>query len=231
MKQVIGIVGGLGTETSCKFCFSVNHKIKKIHNCQPHIILDNVPISNKQLNLFAHGNASMEVAKLLHNSVKRLNLSTANVIVIPCNAAHVFIDQLREHSRVPIMSIIEETAKECKNKSFRKVGVLGSSLTINSGMYKKELQKHSIGMVIPEPDEQHFISSCIIKIIHLEQTEEDKQKMLQIVEKMKNKGAEAVILGCTDLFLLLANEETSLPKIDSTEILENALVSRVIEGR
>ena len=228
MKQTIGIVGGLGTETSCKFCFSVNHKIKKIHQQQPHIMMDNVPMSKEQENIIAHGNASIEVAKLLHDSVKRLNVSMADVIVIPCNTVHVFIDQLREHSRVPIMSIIEETAKECKKKELKKVGVLGSSLTINSGMYKEELEKHAIETVIPEADEQHFISSCILRIINLQQTAEDKEKMVQIVEKMKDKGAEAVILGCTDLFLLLAKENTPIPKIDSTEVFEDALVSKMI---
>ena len=228
MKQTIWIVGGLGTETSCKFCFSVNHKIKNIRRCQPHIIMDNVPMTRELENLIIQNNASEEVAKLLHDSIKRLNVSMADVIVIPCNTVHVFIDQLREHSRVPIMSIIEETSKECKKKEFKKVGVLGSSLTINSGMYKEELKKHTIETVIPEADEQEFISSCILKIINLEHTKEDKQRMLKIVEKMKNKGAEAVILGCTDLFLLLAKENTPIPKIDSTEVFENALVSRMI---
>ena len=228
MKQTIGIVGGLGTETSCKFCFSVNHKIKNVHQQQPHIIMDNVPMSKELEKVIAHGNASIEVAKLLHGSVKRLNVSMADIIVIPCNTVHVFIDQLREHSRVPIMSIIEETAKECKKKSLKKVGVLGSSLTINSGMYEEELKKHSIKAIIPEEDERNFISSCIIRIINLEQTDEDKRKMIEIVEKMKDKGAEAVILGCTDLFLLLSKENTPIPKIDSTEVFEDALVSRMI---
>lgn len=231
MKRTIGIVGGLGTETSCKFCFSVNHKIKNVHQHQPHIIMDNVPMSRELENIIAHGNASEEVAKLLHDSVKRLNISTADIIVIPCNTVHVFIDKLREHSRVPIMSIIEETAQECKKKDFSKVGILGSSLTINSKMYEKELKKHSIEAVIPEKDEQHFISSTILRIINLEHTEEDKQKLIQIVERMKDKGAEAVILGCTDLFLLLAKEETSIPKIDSTEVLEDAIVSRIINEK
>ncbi len=224
MSKTLGIIGGLGTETSCSFCLNINTQVKKTQETQPHLIMDNVPISNTALNTIAHGGRSSEVEELLTNSVKRLNDSKADVIVIPCNTVHVSIDRLRELSSAPILSIIEETAKECEKRRLRKVGVLGSSLTIKEGLYSKELQKCSIEVVIPNNTEQEFVSNCIIRIIHFNTTKEDKEKILEIIANLQAQGAEAIILGCTDLFLIVSSNDVSLPLIDSTKVLENAAV-------
>jgi len=224
MDKKLGIVGGLGSETSCSFCLNVNQAIKRSQGKQPQIILENVPISDQATESIANGEFSAEALGLLVDSVKRLNACKVNFIVIPCNTVHIFINDLRKISDVPILSIIEETAKECKNQSFTQVGVLGSTTTIKERLYATELQKNGISAIIPSKEDQTFVSACIIKILNQNTTIEDKQKMIFIIQEMQSKGAAAIILGCTDLFLLVSPPDVPLPLINSTQILENTVI-------
>lgn len=231
MTKRLGIVGGLGPETSCSFCLNVNNEVKKIHDAQPQIIMENVPISDKALDIIAHGGFSAEVLGLLVDSVKRLNLAEVDFIIIACNTVHVFINDLRRISDVPILSIIEETVKECRNKSLKRVGVLGSTTTIKERLYAQELQKHSIDVVVPNKDDQQFVSDCILRIISGRSTPEDKERMKKIIVQLQTEGAEAVILGCTDLCLIISPEDVTLPVINSTSVLEKAAVEYLMSQK
>ena len=226
--STIGIVGGLGTETSCSFCFNINSKIKNSHQIQPHLIMDNVPVPDEIFHKIANGEHNQAMFNLLKDSVTRLNQINSDLIVIPCNTVHIFIDQLRKISKTPILSIIEETAKKCVEKSFKKVGVLGSTTTTKSGLYKKELNKHSIKTICLNEINQRIVTDIIIKILNLESNDKDAKKLLKIIQEMKDQGAEAVILGCTDLFLLVKEKESVLPVIDSTKVLEQSVVSKLM---
>lgn len=227
MTTTLGIVGGLGTETSCSFCLNVNHKIRRTHQAQPHIVLDNVPMSMEGEKSLKHGIFSKETVKLLEDSVQRLNNANASLIVIPCNTVHIFLSQLRERSNVPILSIIEETVKECQKRSITKVGVLSSTTTFKSGLYTKVLKEEGIECVDLTHEQQEFVSECILRIVNGEHKEEDSHKIIGIIEELKVKGAELVILGCTDLFLIVSESESPLPIINSTEVLENAAVREI----
>ncbi|MDP3990306.1 MAG: amino acid racemase [archaeon] len=228
MNKIVGVIGGLGPEAGCSFYLNVNHKIRKTTTMQPHLVIDNLPVSRDSKSKITMENYSLSILELLKESVKRFNLLKVDFIVIPCNTAHMFIKELREMSSVPIISIIEETAKECKRSSFKTVGVLSTTNTAKSNLYLDELKKQKIKLISPEPDEQQFLSKCVRKIVNLEDTSNDKQKMLEIIQKLKEKGAEAVILGCTELFLLVSAEDSPLPIIDSKTVLENVTVNKLI---
>lgn len=230
MNKTLGIVGGLGTETSCSFCFSVNQQVKKSSADQPHIIMDNVPVPKEVERAIAHGKHSPEMGLLLEDSVRRLNQSGASLIVIPCNTVHVFIDKLREQSTVPILSIIEETANECVKLGFQKVGILASSTTTKQKLYEKKLGEKKIKLLTPNDREQEFLSGCIVKILNNRLEKEDKQKIIEILERLQKNGAEAIILGCTDLFLAVKPEDVTLPLINSTAILENSVIKWFLQN-
>src|SRR3989338_4254960 len=224
MNKTLGIVGGLGTETSCSFCFNVNRQVKDISPGQQHIIMDNVPVPKEVERAIAHGEHSPEMFFLLKSSVRRLDKSGAHLIVIPCNTVHVFIDELRQQSTVPLLSIIEETTKECVKHGFQKVGLLASSTTVRQKLYNEKLRENGIELLIPDEQQQDFLSECIIKILNSHLEKEDKQKIIEILERLQESGAEAIILGCTDLFLAVKPEDVTLPLINSTAVLENSVI-------
>ncbi len=229
MKQrILGVIGGLGPETGCTFCLNVNRKFKLFTKRQPHIVLDNLPISQKAEERLIKGGPSQEHLDLLLESVHRLNRLDVDFIVIPCNTVHIFIDELREKSRAPILSIVEETTKKCREMKRTKVGILGSTKTIQSGLHATELKKGGIESITPSEVDQRFVSECILRIINNKIREDDKEKMRTIIEKLENRGAEGILLGCTELPRLISNQDAHIPIINTIQILEDASIVQLI---
>ena len=229
MKQkILGVIGGLGHETGCNFCLNVNKKFKPLTKRQPHILLDNLPISQEAEERLINGGPSKEHLDLLMESVQRLNKLNVSVIVIVCNTVHIFIDELRRLSKIPILSIIEETANKCKDMNFMKVGIIGSTKTVESGIHSKKLKKLGIDVVIPNQIDQRFVSECIVRIINNTINDDDKEKMIKIIKTLEKEGAQAIILGCTDLPLLISKFKSNVPIINTMELLENAAVSSLL---
>lgn len=229
MKQkILGVIGGLGPETGCKFCLNVNKKFKSLTKRQPHILLDNLPIPQEAEERLINGGPSQEHLDLLLESVQRLNTLDADLIVIVCNTVHIFIDDLRKESTVPILSIIEETAKKCKDMNVSKVGILGSTKTIKSNLHANELSKWNIASIMPDDNSQCFVSECILRIINNKIKDDDKIRMIKIIEKMEKEGARGIILGCTELPLLISDQDANIPIINTTQILEDSSVNNLI---
>jgi len=223
MKR-LGIIGGLGPETGCRFLLSVNNKFRKLNNCQPDLVLENLPVSAVAESRIINGKLSKEHFDLLVKAVKNLNKSEVDFIFIPCNTVHVFINKLRRLSKVRIVSIIEKTSKECKRLNLSKVGIIGSTKTIKSKLHFNELKKSGIKAISPEKNDQVKISKIIIKIIHNKANKKDELFLFKLILKLKQKGAEAIILACTDLPLLVSQEKSTLPLINTLEILANSAV-------
>ncbi|MAF99064.1 MAG: hypothetical protein CMH61_00475 [Nanoarchaeota archaeon] len=219
----LGIIGGLGPATSCAFCLNVNNRVRKLTDCQPDIVLENLPISTSAERNIIHGNLGFEHCRLLMQAVERLNRNEVDFIVIPCNTVHVFINELRENSHVPILSIIEECAKECQLRGFRKVGLLGSTKTVNEKLHDTELEKCGIQLITLNEKNQEKVSEILIKIIHNKATEADEAFLIGVIDVLRTNGAEAVILGCTELGSFI--RKSSLPLLDTLSIFEDETVN------
>ncbi|MBT4824423.1 aspartate/glutamate racemase family protein [Candidatus Woesearchaeota archaeon] len=201
----LGIIGGLGPETGFKFCLNINNKFKEITNTQPDITLENLPISAKAENDIIHGKVGEEHLALLKTAVERLNKihNKVDLISVPCNTVHVFIDELRKISQIPILSIIEECAKVCKEQKIKKIGILASTKTVNEKLHEKELKKENIELIIPIEQHQKNINKIIIKAINNKTTSKDKEILINHANRLVNEGAQAIVLGCTELPMLI----------------------------
>jgi aspartate racemase len=224
----LGIIGGIGPETSCMFCLNVNNKVIRETNVQPSMIMENVPMPESTLNKLAHGEKPQLVLELLSQSVNTLNSIKSDVIAIPCNTVHVFIDQLRAISKVPIVSIIEESAKECEKRNFKRVGLISSTTSVREGLHSKELEKRNISCLIPTDKQQDKISEIIVKIIRNVKEENDVIKIRSIISDLKSKGADSIMLACTDIRTIISEADTSLPIVETTTVLENAVVRLLV---
>lgn len=228
--KTLGVIGGLGPEAGAKFCLNINKKFKLKKKCQPHIILDNLPITEESEKRLINGGPSKEHLDLLLNSINRLNKLNVDLIVIACNTVHIFIDKLRENSKIKMLSIIDETVKKCIDLNLKKVGILGSAMTINSKLYETKLLKNDVGVVIPSATEQIFVNEFILKIINNELTKKDKEKMIDVVNGLKREGAQGIILGCTELPLIMQNMVLEISLINATQILEDSCVDALLKS-
>ena len=225
----MGIIGGLGPETSSRFCLNVNIKFRDIANVQPDFVMENIPISAEVEKDLVEGRNPKEIRNLIRNAVIRLNNSEVDFIVIPCNSVHSLIKEIRKLSKKPILSIIEECFRECKEKNFKKVGLLATSATINEKLFENVFKGTGIEIVLVSKPDQIKINKIILKILHNEDNKDDKKIVSELIRKLNCSGAEAIILGCTDLSLLVPNKNFGIPILDTGAILENSLVKNLIK--
>lgn len=216
---LLGIVGGLGPETSSKFHLNIIRRFREKFGIQPKIIMIIAPVSEEE-EREAINDSPRRLLSVLVSCIENLNKSGADFIVIPCNTVHIFIDELRKISNIPIISIVDETAKEVKRRDISKVAILSTTATINSNLFQKPLIKNHIKVIFPLEDEQKIITTSINSVLSTgKATEKDKSGIKQIIQTLKLRGAEAAILGCTDLQFLVS--DTNIPIIDSLEVLTN----------
>lgn len=227
----LGVIGGLGPETCFAFCLNVNNAFREATDQQAHIVVENLPVPTALLTKITRGKSAPEMRLLLSKAVQDLNAVHVDMIAVPCNTVHVFIEELQAASKAPLLNILEECAKECKRKGFRRVGLLASSTTVTNDLYGIALRHHGIDLVLPDTDEQKRIDTCIISIIHNKKSDVTA-RLLWIMKHLKEKGSQGIILGCTDLRVVLTEQVLSetvsrLPIVDSTSVLERVCVERL----
>ena len=197
---------------------------------QPDLILENLLMSEGAEERLIRGIADEEHFRLLLDGVSCLENAGADIIVVPCNTVHSFLPELRRRSSVPILSIIEETAKECSRIKVRRVGILGTSKTISDQLHQHALQEQGIASLLPLEQEQKQVDTVIRAILSNTLTGRETQILRSIILDLNSRGADAIILGCTDLWKVLPQIESSLPLLDTTTILENATLQVLLEG-
>lgn len=148
--------------------------------------------------------------------------------VIPCNTAHIYINTIRQTSKVPVFSIVEETCRHLKVNKIKTVGILATTATIENQLYTRPLYENNIIPILPLTFQQDLVSEIICRLVKGEIVASDKVVLLTIIEKLKQMGAECVILACTDLPILLSQSDTSIPLIDTMDILAEVARKAII---
>jgi len=229
MKK-IGIIGGLGVETGCIFYTSINNKIYGLHKIQPEIIMVNIPVPSHGFQKLVYGDIYEELYTQLERAVTDLNKLGVDLIAIPCNTVHIFIEKLRKYSQVPLLSIIDTSTKECSQKGFKKVGLLASTTSIKHNLHKKALEKYEIETLLPDKKEQYEIAIVIQNILELRATENDVMTINKIAKSLAVNGSDCILLGCTDLRTIANIDEICLPVVESTSSLEKMVVDIINKG-
>ena len=160
----------------------------------------------------------------MRSEAKRLEAAGAELLVIPCNTAHYFYSKVAEAVDIPILNIIEETAKLCSLEGIKTVGVLATEGTAKSGAYKDIFSKYEIDIIPLSEEEQNFITETIFDRIK-SGLDPNVDRFTRLCDALQKKGCERVILGCTELSLI--KKRYALPNfvIDSLEVLCIAALS------
>jgi aspartate racemase len=163
---------------------------------------------------------------MLSKACQNLKNCGAEAIVLCANTMHLIADRIQESIDLPLIHIATETAKEIQKQNIKKVGLLGTKFTMELDFFKDKLADLNIEAIIPEADDREFIHETIFnelgKGLILEST---RQRYLSIIEKLIENGAEGIILGCTEIPLLVKQEEVKVPVFDTALIHSNAAVA------
>jgi len=155
----------------------------------------------------------------LIKSIRQLEKAGADFIVIPCNTLHNLLPKIKQNTTLKILNLVDEVCKE--SIKFGKVGIIGSSKTVDSRIYENK----GFEIVYPTKEEQKSISQIIIKIIRKESNEKDKNKILEIIKNVKSRGANKIILACTDISNLINSKDQEI--LDSQEILIKTVIKEM----
>ncbi len=224
-KKIVGVLGGMGPESTAIFYHAVIKQCQKQYGAQydedyPEIFIYNLPIPNIVEGL----NKPDETLDMLIKGTKKIESIGVDFIVMPCNTAHYFYSNMAKSISVPFICIFHATAKKIKISGLKKVGFLATETTIKYKSFHNDFEKNGIELIFPDQTDQDKLTQIILNILAGKKLDEDKEQMKQIIEKMKQNGAEAVVLACTDLPILLKQNDVDIEVFDTVEILAEATV-------
>lgn len=160
------------------------------------------------------------VAALVADAARKLVAIGAELIIMPANAPHYAADRIAAACPVPFLSIVEVSVAECATRAFERVAILGIGLTMSDGLYEGPLRERGIEPILPTAEEQAIVNAVIFEqIIPLRVTRRGTQSVLEVIRQLQQRGAEAVILGCTELPIVVTERNAPLPCIDTTRLL------------
>ena len=225
----LGIIGGLGAGTTAEFYLKIIfdcQKLNKVH--RPLIVISSVPCPYKTESDFVLENKNKEkYIPLLVGEAKRLEKAKMDFLVMPCNSLHCHIDEIRSAVKIPVVSIVEETIKHIQKNCYKKIGLISTLATVQNQVYEKEFVKNKIDFLTAEGLEQAQINKVIKNLITGIYLNSDREILLAVIENMKERGAEAIALACTDLQLLLPQND-NIPIFDTMSILANVSVDKIL---
>ncbi len=224
MKK-IGLVGGIGPASTVNYYLGLIAKAKEEFgdNAYPEIVIDSIDMEYAtQCFIKQEDDKAVEY---IVQSILNLKAAGAQLAAITANTEHILWDKMKEHFAIPVISIVDAAVEKIKSCQYKKVFVLGTVFTMQSGLYEKALQAHGIVPVLPSEKEKEEIGKLIYP--NLENgivIPKDRERMIKITEKYIEKfQADAVLLGCTEIVLAIKEGDLSVPVLDTTAIHIDAI--------
>lgn len=217
--KTIGLIGGMSWESTVTYYQIINETIKKqlggLHSAK--ILLYSVDFAEIE-KCQADGDWEKS-AEILSETAINLEKAGADFIVICTNTMHKVAPQIQSKINIPVIHIAEATAHELKENSIKKVALLGTKYTMTQDFYKSKIKEAGIEVIVPDEKDIETVNDIIYNELCLGNIlQTSKEKYIEIIEKLSKKGAEGVILGCTEIGLLINQKDTSLPVFDTTKI-------------
>ncbi|WP_186580462.1 aspartate/glutamate racemase family protein [Aquibacillus kalidii] len=230
----VGIVGGLGPESTVDYYQSIISKYQERIGSQevlPELFINSINMY-KVFELITNDDLS-GLADYLIEAVNKLEAVGVDFAIISANTPHIVFDQVQQKVGIPMISIVEETYKTTLQLGLDKVGLIGTKFTMENDFFKQPFLSGNKDIVVPTDLEQIYIHETIVA--ELENgivNEETKQKYLGIIERMiKEDGIKGIILGCTELPMIIKEEDLIIPQFNTTEIHVNKIVDTIFQKK
>lgn len=223
--KTIGLIGGTTWLSTVEYYRIINQKVNEKLGDTNSARIVMYSVNFAEVNVYARTKNWKELASYLITISHKLQESGAECLLICANTPHIVADDIRKELKIPLIHIAEETAREISRRGIKTAGLLGTKFTMEENFYKEKLIQRRIDPSIPEQDDREFIHKSIFdelgKNIFKQET---KQRYLNIIGSLVGKGAEGIILGCTEIPLLIRQEDCSVPVFDTTLIHASSAV-------
>jgi aspartate racemase len=217
--KIIGMIGGAGWPSTLEYYRIINQetnrKLGGLNSAK--IILSS--FNYGEIDLLNKKEDHAGVYKLVLDAAQRLKKASADFLIICANTMHQYVDALEKETGLKIVHIADATAKEIKKKNISTIGLLGTRFTMELDFYTKRLAHSGIESLVPEKPEREFIHNAIMNELLKEIFKKDtKTKFVKIIDDLEIHGAEGIVLGCTEIPLLIKQDDVNLPVFNTLEI-------------
>ncbi|KFZ38008.1 aspartate racemase [Shewanella mangrovi] len=218
--KTIGLLGGMSWESTQHYYRLINQGVKQqlggLHSAQIALYsVDFAPIESLQ-----HQGNWAALADILVDAAKKIEAAGADSLLICTNTMHKLAPQVEAAINIPLLHIADATGDAIKQMGFRKVALLGTTFTMEQPFYKQRLiEKYALDVIVPNEQQRALVHQVIYNELcvgHI--NPKSKQQYLQIIDQLVEAGTEAVILGCTEIGLLVQQDDHAIPLLDTTAI-------------
>ena len=230
--KTIGLIGGMSWESSIEYYRIINETVRAklggLHSAKS--IMYSVDFA--EIEVLQHQGKWDEAAELMIAAAKNVENGGADFVIICTNTMHKMADEVQKHIQIPLLHIADATAKTIKARGLRRIGLLGTKFSMEEDFYRGRLaEKHGLEVVIPTGEEREIVHRviydelCIGKI-----NQASKEQYISIMDRLVKNGAEGIILGCTEISLLVRDEDSHVPLFDTTNIHAVAAVEYALDS-
>ncbi|RLF89293.1 aspartate racemase [Thermococci archaeon] len=219
--KVIGILGGMGPLATVELFRRIVEKTPaKRDQDHPKIIIYNNPqIPDRTAFILGKGE---DPRPQLIWTAKKLEECGADFIIMPCNTAHAFIEDIQKEIGIPIISMVEETARMLSEIGCRKAGLIATTGTIVSRVYHKALERYGIEVILPENQEE--VMRGIYEGVKAGNLKLGREILLNVAKELERKGADCIIAGCTEVSVVLRQEDLKARLVDPMDVIAEVAV-------
>jgi len=222
MKR-IGLIGGMSWESSQDYYRIINEEVKAQLGGSHSADCIMYSFDFQLIEDLQHNGEWEKLTQIMVDEANNLKKAGAEFIVICTNTMHIMAKDIEEKTNLKVLHIAQATASAIKEKQLKKVLLLGTKFTMEGTFYKDILNENDIEVIIPNDEDREFIHQVIYtELVRGIVKAESKQKYLSIINSLKEKGIEGVVLGCTEIPMLVKQEDLDIPVLNTTEIHSKA---------
>jgi len=229
--KTIGLIGGMSWESTVDYYKIINSEVKAKLG-EPHsaeIIMHSVDFG--EIEKLQSAGEWTKLSEKMINIAQELEQAGAEMLLICANTMHQMAPEVQENIKMPLLHIADAAAEKIETAGYKKVGLLGTKYTMEGDFYKNRIEeKYNIDVLTPDLEARDIIHQVIYQeLVSGILKDESREKFKEIIENLAESGAEAVILGCTEIPLLIKAEDSSLPILNTTELHAKKAVEYALE--
>jgi len=229
--KTIGLIGGMSWESSIEYYRIINEttkvKLGGLHSAK--CIMYSVDFA--EIEVLQHQGRWNEATQLMIDAAKRIEKGGGDFVVLCTNTMHKLADEVQKHIQIPLLHIADATGEKVKAKGMKTIGLLGTKFTMEEDFYKGRLvEKFGLNVIIPDAREREVVHQVVYNELCLgEIKQSSKMKYIEIMKRLVGSGAEGIILGCTEIGLLVGDKDSPVPLFDTTKIHAIAAVEYALK--
>lgn len=218
--KTIGLIGGLSWQSSLEYYRIINEAVRQklggLHSAR--IVMHSFDLA--EMAALQEGGDWEGVARAIIGAAQQLEAAGANVLVVCTNTMHKVADEVQRDIRIPLLHIADATAEQIRAAGLKKVGLLGTKFTMEEDFCKKRFaEKHGLEVIIPDANGRETVNRIIYNELCIGQVKpSSKEKFCRIIQTLIAGGAEGIVLGCTEIYLLVSQDDVQVPVFDTTRI-------------